>query len=139
MWSPSSKGGSRRRRWFSGCRGVLRVVLGEQLLLPLLLREEEEDQRGAEQDRDDPCDVGPLISLQEGRLRGRDDLVLVLRVSLGRVGRAREGLRQLSLDPVRDLVPVGRAGDRRADGGRVAGGENGAENRLHDRSAQIAL
>src|SRR5215217_1068163 len=82
-WSPSSKGGSRRRRWFRGDRDVLRVVLGEQLLLPILLREEEEDQRGAEQDRDDPGDVGPLVPLEEGRLRGGHDLILVLRVPLG--------------------------------------------------------
>ena len=39
--------------------------------LLVLLREQEEDERRAEQDRDDARGVGPLVALQERRLRGR--------------------------------------------------------------------
>ena len=115
------------------------MELGQQRLLRVVLREEEEDDRGAEQDRDDSGRVGPLIALEERRLRAGDDVVGVLRIPLRGIGRGGERLGQLVLHAVVDLVPVRRRGDRCARGRRVAGGEQRAEDRLHDRAAQIAL
>jgi len=37
------------------------VILGKQALLFVLLREHEENEHGAEQDRDDSGGIGPLI------------------------------------------------------------------------------
>ena len=41
------------------------MVLGEQPLLVVLLGEEEEDEHGAEQNRDDPGGIGPLVALEK--------------------------------------------------------------------------
>jgi hypothetical protein len=62
--------------------GVLDLVAGEQLLLLVLLREDEPDERGAEYDRDDAGRVGPLVALEERLLGRRRDLAGVLRVLL---------------------------------------------------------
>jgi hypothetical protein len=53
---------------------VLGVILREQPLFVVLLWEEEEDDRGAEQDRDDPGSVGGLIARQKRRLRRGSNL-----------------------------------------------------------------
>src|SRR5215218_6642985 len=139
-WSASERLGRRCTRSDDvdgGC-SVLRVVANQQLFLLVSLRELQEDERGAEQDRDDADQIGPLVSLQEGGLRGGDDVVLDRRgVALGGVGGAREGLRELRLDVVVD-VRTG-CGDRRARGGGIAGREDGSEDRLHDRAAEVAL
>ena len=92
LWRP----GGRVRR--SRRLGVGGVVLGEQRLLALHLREPEEDDHGAEQHGDDAREVGPLVAVEEGCLRGGGDLGGVLRVLLrDRLG-AGERLRQLVLD-----------------------------------------
>ena len=56
-------------------------VLSEKPILALFLREREEQQGRAQQDRDDAGEVGPLVALEERRLRGGYDLVGVLRVT----------------------------------------------------------
>jgi hypothetical protein len=61
------------------------VVAREQRPLVVLLREQEEDEQRAEDDRDDAGQVGPLVALEERLLGRRDDLGLVLRVALGGV------------------------------------------------------
>ena len=48
----------------------------EQGFLVCLLREAEEDEDGADEDRDHPGRVGPLVAVKEGRLRAGDDLTL---------------------------------------------------------------
>jgi len=60
---------------------VFFLVLDEKPLLVLFLREREEHQGRAQQDSDDAREVGPLVALEERRLRGGDDLVGVLRVT----------------------------------------------------------
>ena len=66
----------RRRVWRGRRVNVLSVVAGKQLLLAFDLREAEEDEHRAQQDRDDPRGVGPLVALQERGLGAGDDLVL---------------------------------------------------------------
>src|SRR6185437_10794713 len=90
----------RRRRlsgagwgFLGGSRSVLGGVLREQLLLPLVPGEADEDERGAEKNRDDSGGVGPLVPLEERRLRSRRDLARVLRVLLRDRLRAVERLR----------------------------------------------
>src|SRR6476469_1364091 len=121
----------------SGC--VFGVVALEQPLLLVALGEGEEDERAADQDRDDAGGVGPGVSLQEGGLGGGDDLLAVCRVLAGEVGGAGEGLGQLAFDVFGDPGRFARGGDRFAGGGGVAGGEQGAEDRLHDRADEVAL
>src|SRR5271166_6607608 len=75
---------------FARARGVLRVIFGEQPLLLILLWEDEEDEHGAEQDRDDPGNVGPLTARQERRFRRGSNLARVSRIVLRGVGRAAE-------------------------------------------------
>ena len=97
---PRDPAGSRRRRFaglFGLGRRVFRVVRGEQALLFLVLREAEVDDRRAAEDRDDAGQVGPLVALEERRLRGGRDLVGVLRVLL------RDGLR--AVERLRELAP----------------------------------
>ena len=79
----------------SSASRVLRRVLPQQLLLGLLAREAEVDEDGAQQDRDPTGGVGPVVALQEGRLRRGRDLVGVLRVLLGDLLGSRERLREL--------------------------------------------
>src|SRR4029077_8827279 len=122
-----------------GPLSVFGVVLHEEGFLLVLLREEEEDERGAEQDGDDAGGVRHLVPLQERGLGGGDDLMAVLGVLRGGVGGAGEGLSQLSFDVLADLARFGRRGDRRAGSGGVAGRQQGAEDRLHDRPAARAL
>ena len=90
----------RRRRVGSGF-GRRLLVLGVEgrahPFLVLLLREHEERQGSADDDRHQPRDVGQLVALQERRLGGADDLVAVLRVLLGEVGGARVGELELAL------------------------------------------
>src|SRR5206468_5630491 len=107
---------------------VLRVVLGEQALLVVSLREEEEDDRGADQDRDDAGEVSPLVSVQEGLLRPGRDRRRVLGVLLGDRGGAGERFRELALDVVRDRR--GGGADRGGRGGGVPGGQERPEDRL---------
>ena len=57
----------------------------------------------AEEDGDQTRDVGPVLTVDEGRAGGLDDLRRVLRVLLGAVGRARERLGELVLHLVADL------------------------------------
>src|SRR4029453_9503710 len=96
---------------------VLRTVSLQQPSLLVALREQEEDERGTEQDGDDAGQVGPLVAVQEGRLRCGDEGGLNIgRVTRGRVGRARKRLGELGLDAARDVL-AGRV-DRRARGGR---------------------
>ena len=85
------------------------MVLGEQTLLVILPREHEEDERRTEQHRDDPGRVRPLVARQERRLRGRGDLVRVLRVLLRDGLGARERLGQLRLDAVVTFCASGEA------------------------------
>ena len=120
--------------------GVLSVVRGEQSLFFLMLREAEEDERRAEQDRDDAGRVGPLVAVEERRLRRRRDLVRVLRILLARSPRrsSNDFVSWLST-LVGDLSLSGDAGDRRRDRGGVAGCQQRTEDRLHDRAAQVAL
>src|SRR4051794_33003132 len=63
--------------------GVLREVRGEELLLGLLRREQEEDEDRAEQDRDQTGGVRPPVAVEERLLGGRRDLARVLRILLG--------------------------------------------------------
>src|SRR6476469_5206796 len=113
-------------------RSVGGAVGGQQRSLLVLAREQEEDDRRTQQDRDDPGGVGPLVSVEERLLRGGGDLLRVLRVLSCRRLRAREGLGQLGLDVVGDLVFVGRRRDGGRDRRRIAGGEQGPEDGLHD-------
>ena len=59
-------------------------------------------------------------------------------VLLGDVLGPGERLLQLGLHAVGDLLGVGRGGDRRPDRGRVPGGEQGTQDRLHDGAAEVA-
>src|SRR6266540_4073813 len=118
---------------------VLLLVLGEQRLLLVLLRVEEEDECRAEHDRDDTGRVGPVGAVDERRLRAGEDLVRVLRVQLGDVLGAGEGLLELGLGRVADLVAVRRGRDRAGDRCGVARGEECTEDRLHDGAAEVAL
>src|SRR6185436_1681957 len=54
--------------------GVLGCVFRQQFLLAVLLREAEEDEGAAEQDRDDAGRVGPGVAVQERGLGRGDDL-----------------------------------------------------------------
>src|SRR5690348_10525544 len=63
MGSWSDRGGAAR---------VLGVVLVEELELAVVLREHEEHERGADDDRDQAGGVGPVRAVDERRLRGRD-------------------------------------------------------------------
>src|SRR4051794_29762313 len=58
--------------------GVLGVIPVEQLDLAVALREHEEHDRRAEDDRDQSGEVGPIGAVEERRLRGGDDLLRVL-------------------------------------------------------------
>src|SRR3954453_3710588 len=78
--------------------GIFGAVLLEQAPLFVVLGEEEEHERRAKRDRGDARGVGPLVSLEEGSLRGGDDLLAVARVLLGEVSGARERLGQLAFD-----------------------------------------
>ena len=77
---------------------VFRVVPVEQLELAVVLREHEEHERRAEDDRDQSGEVGPVGAVEERRLRGGDDLLRVLRILRGGVRRAGERLGELRLD-----------------------------------------
>src|SRR6188472_2372022 len=124
-------------RWFRGRgrRGVGGAVGGQQRVLLAFAGEQEEDDRRTQQDCDDPRGVGPLVAVEECLLRAGGDLLCVLRVlSRGRLS-AREGLGQLGLYVVGDLVLVGRGRDGGGDGRGVAGGEQGPKDRLHDGAA----
>lgn len=103
------------------------VIPGKQLLLPLSLREEEEDDRRAKHDRDNAGQVRPLITRQEGRFRRGRYLPGVLRVLLADGLRSRERLLQLVLHAGADLLAVRRRGDGLREGRGIAGGEHGAE------------
>src|SRR5208283_4150650 len=75
--------GSRSRMGrFVRARDIRRVILREQPLLLVLPREEKEDERGAEQDRDNPSYVGGLIAGQERRLRRFGYLACIVRIAL---------------------------------------------------------
>src|SRR5436190_322881 len=65
-----------------GQRRILDLILGKQRFLPLLLREEESDERRPDEDCDDAGRVRPLVAVEERRLRGGGDLTRVLRVLL---------------------------------------------------------
>ncbi len=54
---------------------VLVLVAAQQLTLARKVGEEERHEGRAEEDGDDSRQVGPLVTLQEGRLRPGDDLV----------------------------------------------------------------
>src|SRR4051812_43834563 len=148
MWliSPRSMrrpyGTGRRPAAALSARGsVLPVVSLQQPFLLVLPREAQEDERRTKENGDDSGGVGQVGAVEEGLLRRRRDLVRVLRILLGdRLGTG-ERLLQLRLDAVRDLrlLRRGCAGDRGGDGRRIAGGQQRAEDRLHDRAAQVAL
>src|SRR5512143_469995 len=129
-----------------GCRsrppgGVVGVVAGEQALFLLLSGEQEEDDDRAEQDRDDPGGVGPVRAVEERCLGRLGDRISVLGVLLGNRFCASEGLLQLGLD-ARSDQSLGRrrgGGDRGSGGGRVAGRQQGAKDRLHDRPTKVVL
>src|SRR4051812_2092314 len=118
---------------------VLGVVLREQLALLVPSREEEVDERPAQQDGDQARRVGPLVAVEERVLGGRGDLARVLGVLLCDPLGACERLGELVLRALADLRGVRRGGDRGRGGGGVARGEQGAEDRLHDRPAKVAL
>src|SRR3954453_2791693 len=65
----------RGRSCGDGVVGVFRVVPVEELELGVVLREQEEHEDGAEDDRDDSRDVGPVGAVDERRLGGGDDLL----------------------------------------------------------------
>ena len=102
-----------------------------------MLREAEEDEGRAEQDRDDAGRVRPLVALEERRLRRRRDLIGVLRILLGDPLGTVERLGQLALDAGRDVLAG--AGNRCPHRGREAGRQQRTEDRLHDRTAQVTL
>ena len=122
-----------------GPRSVRGVVVGKELPLAFPPREREEDENRAREDGDDPGRVGPLVSLEERRLRGGGDLARVLGVLGCEVGRAREGELELALRAVDHLLPVRGGRDRRAHGRGVPGGEQRAEDRGQERSSEVAL
>src|SRR3954447_10664528 len=119
--------------------GIFGAVSLEQTPLFVVLGEEEEHERRAERDRREARSVGPLVSMEEGCLRGGDDLFAVARVLLGEVGGARERLGQLAFDVFGDASLFRGGCDRSAGGCGVAGGEEGAKDRLHDCAAQVTL
>src|SRR5688500_8963721 len=98
-----SAGGRRENR---GGRGVGRVVVGEELPLACPPRESEVDEDRAREDGDDAGCVGPLVSLEERRLRGGDDLARVRGVLRCEVGGARVGELELALRAVDGLLPL---------------------------------
>src|SRR5262249_54745029 len=114
------------------CRGrplVLPVVLAQELLLAILAREQEEDERRAQHDRDDAGGIGPVRPIEERLPRSCGDRLRVLRVLLRHGLGAGERLRQLRLDAVGELRLRRRGGGRggRGPGRRVAGPQQGAE------------
>src|SRR6188508_1563 len=135
-WPPEPSTRTPRR---SGTRRVLRVVGRQEPLLLVSFREAEIDQDGTEQDGDDPGGVSPVSAVEERRLRRRRDLARVLRVLLRYRLCSGEGLRELARNAVGDLLLVRRRRDCRGDRGRVPGRQERAEDRLHDRAAEIAL
>src|SRR5271165_2320718 len=76
----------------AGVPRVLRVILREQPLFAVLLWEEEENERGAEQDRDDPGSVSRVIARQKRQLRRGSNLARVLRITVRGVDRTGERL-----------------------------------------------
>ena len=127
-------GASARRR--PGSR-VLGVIRGPQRVLRVLLREEAEDERHPDRDRDHRGQVRPLVALEERRLGGRRDLARVVRMLGGEVLGARVGELERGLRALGDVLA--RLGDRGPHRRRVAGGEERAEDRGHQRPAQVAL
>jgi hypothetical protein len=83
-------------RGLPGGAGVLGQVPGKQPFFVLALREEEEDDRGADQDRGDAGGVRPVGAVEERLLGSGGDLGRVLRILLRGLLGTCEGPRQLA-------------------------------------------
>ena len=86
-----------------------------------------------------PAGVGPVAAVEEGVAGGGDDLVRVLRVLRRRCWRRWRRTWSARSGPVADLAPSGEEAIWVGEAGGVAGGQQGAEDRLHDRPAEVAL
>src|SRR5664279_1148346 len=118
---------------------VLGGVLREQLLLPILPREKEPDNRGATQHHQQTHHVGQFVAMEEGRLGRRNDGIRVFRVPLRDVRGAAERLQQLAARGLTDLLRSGSSSDDGREGGSVPGGQQGTRHGLHHRAAEIPL